>query len=149
MQELFSAFGIDWKLLVAQTINFLIVFGALTYFLYKPVMRVLSEREAKIAQGVKDAEEAAEKKAAVEAEKSGIIAEAHKESESIVSRAHDTAKKERSDIVAQAQERAESIVLSAQKEGDALKEAKLKESEKEIAQTAVLAAEKLIREKLS
>ena len=58
MAELFAAFGIDWKLLLAQSVNFLIVFGGLTYFLYKPLMRALAAREEKIAKGVKDAEEA-------------------------------------------------------------------------------------------
>ena len=32
--------------------------AALTYLLYKPVLKLLKEREEKIAKGVKDAEEA-------------------------------------------------------------------------------------------
>ena len=38
MNELFAAFGIDWKLLLAQGVNFGIVLVALWYFLYRPVM---------------------------------------------------------------------------------------------------------------
>lgn len=149
MGELFSAFGIDWKLLVAQTVNFLIVLAALTYFLYKPIMKVLSDRETKIAQGIKDAEAAAKARRKIEEEKDGIIRAAHTESEEIVDRAKEEGKRERADIVAAAQQRAEDIVLSASKEGEALKQAKLKESESEVAKAAVLAAEKLIRQKLS
>lgn len=149
MSELIAIFGIDWKLIVAQTINFLIVLGALTFFLYKPVMKMLTDREQKIAQGIKDAEAAEKARRKIEEEKGAIITSAHRESDEIVTRAQEEAKRERADIVAGAQQRAEDIVLSATKEGEELKRAKLKESESEVARTAILAAEKLIREKLS
>ena len=60
MEQLFEAFGIDWKLLLAQAVNFGVLFVALTYFLYKPVLKTLDERKQKVAKGVTDAE-AAEK----------------------------------------------------------------------------------------
>ena len=148
MAELFSAFGIDWKLLIAQTVNFIIVFGGLTFFLYKPVLKIISERESKIAQGIKDAEKAEKARAKIEEEKAGIIASAHHDGEEIVSRAHEEAKRERGEVVTKAQERAEALLESARAEGEELKQSALRESEQEIARTAVLAAEKLIRTKL-
>ncbi len=45
-------------LLVAQIVNFLIIFYLLKRFLYKPVLGMLKKREDKIAQGLKQAEEA-------------------------------------------------------------------------------------------
>ena len=44
MQELFSAFGVNWKLLIAQAVNFGIVLVALRYFLYTPVLEMLEKR---------------------------------------------------------------------------------------------------------
>ena len=143
MAELFAAFGIDWKLLIAQSVNFLIVFGGLTFFLYRPLMRVLEAREEKIAQGVRDAEVLREK---IESEKTTIISSAHAEASQVVERAQEEGKKERSDIVKQAQDRAEHIVKDATAQGEEVKKSLLRESEKEIVKTAVLATEKLLRE---
>ena len=147
MAEVFAAFGIDWKLLIAQSVNFLIVFGGLTFFLYRPLMRMLSEREEKIAQGVKDAEEASTLREKIASEKNSIIKEAHTEADDVVTRAQEEAKKERSDILKQAQDRAETIVKDATTQGEETQRALLRESEKEIAQTAILATEKLLKEK--
>ena len=58
MEQLIHAFGIDARLILLQVINFGLLMAVLSYLLYKPVLKVLAERQEKIAQGVKDAEEA-------------------------------------------------------------------------------------------
>lgn len=149
MAEVFAAFGIDWRLLIAQTINFLIVFGGLTFLLYKPVLKIINEREEKIARGIKDAEEAARAKEKIETEKTSILSSAQTEASDIVGRAEKEAKREQVSIVKQAQERAEDILNDANAQGEELKRSLMKESEKEIARTAILAAEKIMKEKTS
>ena len=52
MQELFHSLGIDWKLLLAQGTNFLVVLIVLTFVLWKPLIRVLNERRKKIEAGL-------------------------------------------------------------------------------------------------
>lgn len=47
---------INWFTLVAQLINFLILLWLLNKFLYKPVLKALDEREARIATIISDAE---------------------------------------------------------------------------------------------
>jgi F-type H+-transporting ATPase subunit b len=47
---------INWFTLVAQIINFLILLWLLNKFLYKPVLKTLDEREARIASIISDAE---------------------------------------------------------------------------------------------
>ena len=44
MQQLFAAFGINWKLLLIQGINFSVLLAILSYFLYRPLMKVIDER---------------------------------------------------------------------------------------------------------
>lgn len=145
MGELFHAFGIEWQVLLAQAVNFGIVLAALTYFLYKPILKLLSERQEKIAKGVRDAEEAAEERGRIESEKAGIISGAQKEAESIVGRAVVEGKEERETIVGNAQVRADSIVKDAEAQAAEMKRGALAESEAEIARVAVLAAEKILR----
>ena len=56
MEEIIKTFHIDWKLLIAQAVNFAIVVFALYKFAYKPLLKTMNERTAKIEQGLKDAE---------------------------------------------------------------------------------------------
>lgn len=145
MGELIAAFGIDWRLLVAQTVNFVILVGVLGYFVYGPVMKMLRERAAKIAEGLKDAEAAREAREAVLAERAGIVSEAHHEAEVIVARAEVEGKNERAIIVKNAQDRAEQLLRDAELEAKEAKRQALKESEAEIAKSAILAAEKILQ----
>lgn len=145
MQELISAFGIDWRLIVIQTMNFAIVLAGLSYFLYGPVMRMITKREEVIAKGLEDAQTAAAERAHVAEEKGSIIQSAHQEAEAVVLRAEEEAKKERARIVHEAQARAEKALADASLQGEEMKRRALAESEKEIARAAVLAAENILR----
>ena len=54
--ELLTKLGIDWRLLIAQLVNFTILLAVLYRFLYKPVLKLLHDRSQKIEQGLKNAE---------------------------------------------------------------------------------------------
>lgn len=149
MEQLLHAFGIDAKLIVIQIINFVVLAGALSYFLYKPVLKLLAEREEKIAQGIKDAEDAAKAKASADEEKKEILAAANKDAEGVAANAKQYADEKAAAIVADAQTKAEGIVKDAQGKGEEIKVQAQKESEAEIAKLAVLAAEKVLSEKTS
>lgn len=146
MESLLDAFGIDWKLLIAQLVNFGVLFVALTYLLYKPVIKTLDERKAKIAQGVEDANRAAEA-AAVADEKAGeVVKGAETEAEGIVSSARDLAGTEKARIMKEAEERAAAVAADADARASEVAAKALRDSEKEIARLAVLAAEKVLRD---
>ncbi|MEK7531006.1 MAG: F0F1 ATP synthase subunit B [Patescibacteria group bacterium] len=147
MEQLIDVFGIDWKLLIAQVVNFLILLGVLSYFLYRPVMKVLSERRDFIEKGVRDAEAASHQLTTASAEATTIVSGANKDADAIVARAKEEAAKERAAELRIAGERAEALVREAQMEADEAKRRALKDAEKEIAQSAVLAAERILRSK--
>ena len=56
--EILKNFGFDPVMLVAQIINFLIIFYLLKRFLYKPIFAMLKKRQDAIIEGQKQAEEA-------------------------------------------------------------------------------------------
>jgi F-type H+-transporting ATPase subunit b len=58
MQQLFSQLGIDWHLLVSQAVNFALLLIALWYFAYKPLLKLLHDRRARIEEGLVKADEA-------------------------------------------------------------------------------------------
>lgn len=146
MEQIIEAFGIDQRLIIIQIINFAILMAALGYFLYKPVLKLLADREAKIAQGLKDAEAAAVAKTEADAEKAAVLAAAHKDAEAVHERAKAAADATANDIVSGANAKAAELMKAAEVKGEALKAQALKESEKEVAQLAILATEKMLRE---
>ena len=58
MSSFISQFGIDWKLFLSQLVNFLLILIILRFFVYKPVLKILKERNKKIKEGLDKAEEA-------------------------------------------------------------------------------------------
>jgi F-type H+-transporting ATPase subunit b len=58
MLELAEKLGLDWKLLLSQAVNFLVLLALLRQFAYKPLLKILKERRAKIEEGLAKAKEA-------------------------------------------------------------------------------------------
>lgn len=58
MAELLHQLGIDWRLLLSQAANFLLLLIALRAFAYKPIMKILKDRRWKIEDGLLKAKEA-------------------------------------------------------------------------------------------
>lgn len=145
MNEILEVFGVDWKLLIVQTVNFVVLVIGLSYFLYRPTIALLKKRADVVAQGLKDAEDAGKRKTEIEGEREGIVTLAQRDATEIVSRAQDEAKREKADIMKSAQERSDSLLADARKQADELERQALMKSDKEIARAAVLAAEKILR----
>ncbi len=99
--------------------------------------------------GIADAEAAAVAKASAVEEKQAVLSEAQKEAQEIDKRAQAFAKEKEAQIVADAQTKASEVIKDAESKSALLKEQALKESEAEIAKLAILAAEKVLREKAS
>lgn len=145
MNQLLEVFGVNWKLLLAQAVNFGLVLSVLTYFLYKPILRIIDERQKKIADGVLTAEAAQQQLADAKEEREGIVGQAAREAESLVASARTRADERGSEIVKAAEARAASTLRDAAERAEEAKRLALKESEREIARAAMLAAEKILR----
>src|SRR3989338_9910887 len=146
MSALLSTFGIDWQLLFAQGVNFIILATLLTWLLYKPVLRIVKERQEFVAKGVEDAERAAKKLAAADGEARARIGAAEEKAEGVLASAREVAGAERIRIVKEAEERAASIQKDSEARATETAAKALRDSEKEIARLAILAAEKTLRQ---
>jgi len=102
---LFESFGVNWKILFGQIINFLILFYLLKRFAFKPFLNVLKERREVIQSGVEKETRAREKLEMVEKEREKILKETQKKAELILK------EKEKEGI-----EREERILKEAEKE---------------------------------
>lgn len=148
MQEILEAFGIDWRLIGIQIFNFVLLVFVLGYFLYKPILKILNEREEKIKKGVEDADAAGRALKDAGTEKAKIVTSAHGEASEIVVRAKKHADEKGSIIITDAETKADKIMLNAKDRGEEIKVQVREESEAEIAKLAVLAAEKILKKKL-
>lgn len=144
MSAVFAAFGIDWRLLLINSINFGLLLLALWYFLYAPLMRVLEERRQKVAGGVHDAEAAEIKLREIEAAKHGILAGAGAEADDLLKKARLAGQEKERALVAAAEAAAARINTDAQKQAAELKAQALEESKQEVAKLVVLGMEKVM-----
>lgn len=144
MSALIETFGVDWHHLFVQTVNFAILAALLSYLLYKPVLKMVRERQAVVAKGVEDAEAAALalKSADVSAKAKTDAAEI--EAGGIVERARESATSEKSRIMKEAEERAAKVAEDADLRAKEVAAKALRDSEQEIARLAILAAGKAL-----
>lgn len=140
---------LDPGLFVWTILTFLILFGLLAKFAWKPLLKALSDREEKIRTSISKAEEAQTKLETLTSEGEIIIAKARSEAQSIIADGKTTADKLRSNIESKAKEKALSIIDQAEKQISAEKEKAIIEIRGEVATLSIEIAEKLIRKNLS
>lgn len=143
--EIFHAFGVEWRLLLIQLVNFAVLMLALWVFLYKPMMKLLDERRQKIEKGVKDADKAAHDLAQAEDERRAIVASATKQGDEITERARKQAQAADKQAQVDAEAKAARILLSAEKESEELRAQALLGAKEEMAKLIVLGVEKTLR----
>jgi F-type H+-transporting ATPase subunit b len=147
MGALITTFGVDWRSLGLEVVNFAILVAVLTWLLYKPVLKMVKERQQIIAKGVEDAEAAATQLRATDAEVKTRISVAETEAAGIVENARGAANDTKARILKDADERAAQVAADAEARAKEAQAKALRESEKEIARLAVLAAAKIMSEK--
>jgi len=76
--------GIDWKLFIAQLVNFTILFLILRAFAWKPITAALEQRRQKIAKGIDNAKRADEQLESIEIERKEALTEARREANKIM-----------------------------------------------------------------
>jgi F-type H+-transporting ATPase subunit b len=88
MERIIHSLGIDWKLLLAQIINFFILFFILYKFLSKPLLKIIEERKLKIEEGLKLRDEAQDLITKVKNERLEILRKANEEKMRIINEAY-------------------------------------------------------------
>jgi len=147
--ELFEKLGIDWRLLIAQLVNFAILFTALTLLLYKPLLSVIEKRQKKIADSLKDAERIGEELRSTEEKSRAALSEARAEASKILSSAQAAAEEVRSSAVEKARGEVAAIIAGGKSQLAAERDAMVGEVRAAAAELIASAAEKVIAEKMS
>ncbi|MCX7852273.1 MAG: F0F1 ATP synthase subunit B [Caldilineales bacterium] len=137
--------GINGPFLLAQIVNFIILFLLLRRFLFPPLLRMLDQRKQRIAEGLAAAEIARKEAEAERARLMAQIEAERKEAQARIAAASAEAERVKAEIVAQAQREAEAIKAKAIAEAEAERQRILAEAHKQIAELTVLATERVVR----
>jgi len=143
-----ASLGISLQTLLAQVITFLVLFGLLYLFAYKPILRMLDERSQRIKESMDKTEQIKEQAARTEEEFKKRIEAASKEGQEIIARAARTGEELRQKAQQEARQEGEVLINRARAEIQRERDAAIDELRSEFADLTVLAAGKVIKRSL-
>lgn len=136
--------GINVKIFLAQLLNFAIVLIVLWKWAYKPIVKLLEERQEKIAHSVKQADAIEKRVHELESEQKEVIATAKSEAAKILDEARVSAQDRTKELLAKAKEEVKGVVAQGKTQLEAQKIQMIAEAREEIAAIAVEAARKIL-----
>lgn len=146
--EALESLGLTGMGFISQIVNFVAIMLLLNALLYKPVSKALIARRDRIAQGIKDADQAGKARAEAEQDGNKILEEARMEASRVTAQATQDADKVRQDIISRANEEAMRIRTEAQEEGEAQKAEALASASRQIAELSMLGAQRILGREL-
>ncbi len=134
--------------MVAQVLNFGVVFVVLYLFAFKPLVKIMKERTEKIQRGVLDAKTNAELLASAKTEYEKALTKARLEADRIFEEGKKEAEKKREQMLGETKEEVAAMILSGKNNLLNEKEKMLKDVRAEITSISVKIAEKILGSKI-
>lgn len=147
--ELLNKLGIDWRLLIAQLINFCLVLLVLYKFLYKPLLKILAERESKIKNSLTQVDQIEKRLKETEKEAEGFILSAKKQAQEILAETEKLALERRTEQLAKTKQETEKIIQDAKVTIQHEKETMIQSAKDELAGLVASLTEKFLHKKLT
>jgi F-type H+-transporting ATPase subunit b len=113
MQSIFAYLDLNLVGLVWHSANFLVLLAALWWLFFRPITRLLEERERRVRHSLQQAEKIEQQAAAAETARAELIAAAHAEARAIRARAEGQAEHLLARTRSQAREEADRILARA------------------------------------
>jgi len=135
---------IDWWTLALQTINLLVLVWLLGRFLFRPIARIVEERQAKVDQALDDARSMREEAEASKREADDRIAQVLAERDSKLEEAGEEAARQKARLVDDARHEADKMLDEAREEIDRMRAAETAENAKRASELAVDIASRLL-----
>ena len=134
--------------IIVAALNFALLLIVLWVLAFKPVSRMLDERQARIETGLRDAEQARRDRDQAGAERVAALAEARREANEILNRAQKVAQETRDADIAATREELERLRQRAAADIQAEKQRAMSDLRAEVASLALDAAGKVIGESM-
>ena len=140
--------GINLPTLIAQIVNFVILFGLLYLVAYKPIVGMLNSRSDKIKESMEQVEIIKQQAARSEEEIKAQIEAARGESQAIIAQASQIGERLKEEAKKEARQEAESLIARSRLEIQRERNDAIDELRREVVDVAIVAAEKVIKESL-
>jgi F-type H+-transporting ATPase subunit b len=140
---------LDPGLFIWTIITFLILCYVLAKFAWKPLIKMLDDRENMIKDSLEDAKKAKIELERLSEESEAITLKARSEAQSILAESKAAAEKVKDDIIAKSKEQAIKIRDDAQKQIQVEKDKAISDIKQEVVNLTISVAEKLINKNLS
>jgi F-type H+-transporting ATPase subunit b len=137
--------GVFWWTLVL----FLLFFGVLTKFGWKPLLQLMEERENEVRSSVEGAEKARNEAQALLAQHQELLREGMRQREEIVKKAMADAEQLRADLSAKARAEANALLQRATEQIEREKRLAIQELRGQVADLAIEAAGKIVQSSLT
>lgn len=119
MESLLNNLGLDWKLLLSQAANFLIVLVVLRLTVYKPLLKLMRERRERIEGGLEKAKEADKRLAEMGELQKEKVREAEHKGLQIVKSAEERARAKEKQMLEEAAAKEAEMMKRAKEKADA------------------------------
>ncbi|OGF28675.1 ATP synthase F0 subunit B [Candidatus Falkowbacteria bacterium RIFOXYC2_FULL_47_12] len=149
MGEVISTFHVDVRLLVAQAVNFAIVFAVLYYFGVRPLLKILTERSKKIENSLKNASRIEKELKATESNREEIMRQARQEASALLTEVERKGEGRKKEMMVKAKEEIEKIVSKTKEDLEIEKKIMLKHVKEEAGELIVSAMEKVLSKKMT
>jgi F-type H+-transporting ATPase subunit b len=143
-----GALGINLGYLISQIVNFTLLALLLYFVAYKPILRMLDDRSARIKKGLEDAEAASKRAAEMEQEFERRMLDARKEGQEQIAQAMQSGQKVRQEILDKAREDAQALVDKAKEEIGRDREQAMSELRQQVADLSLAISQKVIGQTL-
>ena len=146
--EIARQFGVNVPMLTAQIICFLVLAYILWNYGFKPVLSTMEEREKKISDGLRYADEVKIKLEEAERKHEETLREASEEAQKTLAMAKEQAKSFEEQLREDAKARAEDIVRKAREQMDLERQQMIDDAKKEFANLVLSTTSKIISREL-
>ena len=137
-----------WQILISL-INLLLLFLMLKKFLFKPVQKIMAQRQAQVDQVYADADQRLESATQMKQEYEHRLSTAREEADTLVKNATATAQQRGDQLLSEAQQQASRLKQKAEEEIEQQKKQMLNEVRQDISELAVDIASKVIEREIN
>lgn len=148
MESIINTFHIDYKIIIAQIVNFGIVFVVLYVYALKPLSKLMKERTEKIEKGVNDAKENATILNKTKEEYEEVLVKARKEADKIFQEGKKEAEAKKIEMMEKSKEEVALMIENGKKNLENEKLKIVNEAKTEIATLSIKIAEKIMKSKI-
>ncbi len=140
---------LDPGLYIWTVLTFLLLLGVLTKYAWKPLLKMLEQRENRIRDSLRAAQEARQETERLQADSKALLAQAHAQAQDILAQGKVAARKLKDETLQEAKTKTQALIREAETRIETEKQKALLEVRTEVVDLSLQIARKLIQKNLT